>query len=152
MVLYLFDIHRFQNLQGQDLLFWNKRYLSDEGSLYLVSGILNSWLSHTWDSIHLIQEDELGRILDCLYKMSHQLLKYGDLTVLSKIPKEMKSYIISYINYPFHMQNKIYLNYYKSNITSTAKQVLGNCERLLMASLGETFLSTFTLCLYRDHP
>ena len=33
------------------------------------------------------------------------------------------------------------------SITSTAKQVLGNCERLVMASLGETFLSTFTLCL-----
>ena len=35
--------------------------------------------------------------------------------------------------------------------TSTAKQVLGSCERLVMASLGETFLSTFTLCLYTVH-
>ena len=36
-------------------------------------------------------------------------------------------------------------------ITSTAKQVLGNCERLVMASLGESFLSTFTLCLNSVH-
>ena len=29
LVLCLFDIHRFQNRQGQDLLFWNKHYFSD---------------------------------------------------------------------------------------------------------------------------
>ena len=69
-----------------------------------------SGLFYTWDSIHRIQGDESERILDCLYKMFLQLLKYGDLTVLSKIPKEMKSYIISYINIPFHMQKMTSIN------------------------------------------
>ena len=69
-----------------------------------------SGLFYTWDSIHRIQGDESERILGCLYKMFLQLLKYGDLTVLSKIPKEMKSYIISYINIPFHMQKMTSIN------------------------------------------
>lgn len=83
-----------------------------------------SGLFYTWDSIHRIQGDESERILDCLYKMFLQLLKYGDLTVLSKIPKEMKSYIISYINIPFqHMQKMISSSYRSvSQVSDSALQ------------------------------